>query len=181
MRGCGWRSISNSILKLLILACCSGLCFAQAPVPVTETATNSAKDSVELLRTLDKLVEQNHQLEKQNKDLMEQITALRALLTKQPALGVETVPKDAEPSLIGIEPAPELSQLSAVHPSSLDTGERQLSQPLAQQPTRPPLRARATTRTTRTWRPKRPTEIPLFLENSIPDADLSWVGVSMGS
>jgi hypothetical protein len=83
----------------LILASCSSPCFAQAPVPVTESATNGAKESAELLRTLDKLVDQNHQLEQQNKQLMDKIDSLRRYLAKQSAgTANEVVGKELEPA-----------------------------------------------------------------------------------
>jgi hypothetical protein len=134
MRESGWKSTSSCILKLLILTCCSGPCFAQTPVPVTETATNSTKDAVEQLRTLDKLVEQNHQLEKQNKDLMEQITALRELLAKQSAPGVETVPRQAEPPVSGVEPTAGRTTSSPIHLGPSGTEQQPSTQSTAQPP-----------------------------------------------
>lgn len=136
MRGSGWRTTSNCILKLLAFACCSSSNFAQTPVPVTEAATNSAKDSVELLHTLDKLVEQNNQLEKQNKDLMQEITALRELLAKQSASGVEAIPMQAGPSVSAVEPTAgrTTSSSSSVHLDPSGTAQQPSTQSSSQQP-----------------------------------------------
>jgi hypothetical protein len=135
MRRTSWRPVSNCVLTLAILACGASSCFAQIPVAVTETAANSTKDSVELLRTLDKLVEQNHQLEKQNKDLMDQITALRELFAKQSGPGAAGVPKQPEPALSGVEPTagPTTSSLIHVDPSS--TNQQPSTASPAQKPT----------------------------------------------
>lgn len=136
MRRSGWRSTSNCVVKFLIFASCSGSCLAQTPVSVTETATNSTKDSVDLLRTLDKLVDQNHQLEKQNKDLMEQIIALREILAKQTVPGAESIPKQAEPSVSGVEPTPDrtTSSSASVHLDPSGAAQQPSTQSSSQQP-----------------------------------------------
>src|SRR5260370_3892143 len=50
-------------------------------MPPTSTATD-ARDTAEMLKAIDQLTEQNRQLEKQNQQLMDQITALRQTLAE---------------------------------------------------------------------------------------------------
>ena len=45
----------------------------------------------QVLHTLDQLVEQNHRLEQQNRELMDQIDSLRQVLAKEPGKAPETV------------------------------------------------------------------------------------------
>src|SRR5437763_14171951 len=51
----------------------------QPPVPA------ASNDKEETLKVLDQLVEQNHKLEQQNRELMEQVNILRQKLAAQPA------------------------------------------------------------------------------------------------
>jgi hypothetical protein len=69
---------------LLFLALLSPLrpARAQAPTSVTAVAADSAKNSAEVLDKLNKLVDQNRQLEKQNQELMTEIQSLREYLSK---------------------------------------------------------------------------------------------------
>jgi hypothetical protein len=127
MRRSGWRS--NHILKLLMLACCSNSCFAQAPAPVTESATSGAMESAELLRTLDKLVEQNRQLEQQNKELMDQIEALRRYLAKKTAGPANEVGKEPEPRVDFTRVAPSDPSAAASIVENTSSEVQQTSKP----------------------------------------------------
>jgi hypothetical protein len=82
-------------LILLVVTCCSNCADAQAPVQITDAATNTAKNVSDLLGKLDQLVEQNHQLEQQNKQLMDQINTLRQFLAKQSGAANDTAAKEA--------------------------------------------------------------------------------------
>jgi hypothetical protein len=86
------RSIFASIL--LFWACCTCLAHGQA-TPQEGQAT--AGDPSQVLRTLDQLVEQNHRLEQQNRELMDQIDALRQVLAKKPVKATETVQQKEPP------------------------------------------------------------------------------------
>ena len=71
----------------------SFLVSAQTEESQADTASADAQNPSELLKTVDRLVEQNNQLEKQNRELMDQIESLRKVLTKQAAaIKTETQP-----------------------------------------------------------------------------------------
>jgi len=55
-----------ALVWMLFLTCCSDCANAQSSVAVTDSATNTAKNASDLIDKLDRLVEQNRQLEKQN-------------------------------------------------------------------------------------------------------------------
>jgi hypothetical protein len=71
------KRISTTRLSLILIAtaCCSWFAAAQSATPETDNA--NTKNTSELLKALDRLVEQNRQLERQNHDLMGQIESLR--------------------------------------------------------------------------------------------------------
>jgi hypothetical protein len=84
-------------LRILVVCCALVLCggragFAQTGPPVTESATSGANTAAELLTKLDKLIEKNQQLEKQNRELIDEINALRQFLAQQ-ASGSPTASK----------------------------------------------------------------------------------------
>src|SRR6266480_7287838 len=70
-------------LILFVATFCSGLANAQSATPQEDSTNSDATAPPQLLDALDKLVEQNHQLEKQNRELMDQIDSLRQVLAKQ--------------------------------------------------------------------------------------------------
>ena len=74
----------------LVVACCTCLANGQA-TSQEEHATTTAGDSSQVLHTLDQLVEQNHRLEQQNRELMDQIDSLRRVLAKESGKAPETV------------------------------------------------------------------------------------------
>jgi len=84
-----------ALVWMLFLTCCSDCANAQSSVAVTDSATNTAKNASDLIDKLDRLVEQNRQLEKQNQALMEEINSLRQFLPKQPASPTGTVSSDS--------------------------------------------------------------------------------------
>lgn len=77
------RLVLRSCLTLFVSATCLHSTKAQTPASQTDSATANE------LKKLNELVEQNVKLEKQNRELMEQIESLRRLLTRQ-AARVET-------------------------------------------------------------------------------------------
>jgi hypothetical protein len=83
------------LLWMLFLTCGSDFANAQSAAAVTDNATNTAKNASDLIGELDRLVEQNRQLEKQNQELMAEINALRQFLPKQPASPTGAVPNDS--------------------------------------------------------------------------------------
>jgi hypothetical protein len=76
---------------------CSG--FARSQTATPQAGDSSADQSAsESLKKLDRLVEQNSQLEKQNRELMDQIESLRRVLAKQAGTEAETGDKQNEPA-----------------------------------------------------------------------------------
>ena len=91
---CWVRSRFLSIL--LVVACCTCAANGQA-TPQEKHATISTGDSSQVFRTLDQLVEQNHRLEQQNRELMDQIDSLRQSLTKEAGKDAEAGQEKASP------------------------------------------------------------------------------------
>jgi hypothetical protein len=96
MRFYRWRVRSSALSILLVVTCCICVANGQA-TPQEERATGAAGDSSQVLHTLDQLVEQNHRLEQQNRELMDQIDSLRRVLAKEPVKATETV-QEKEPT-----------------------------------------------------------------------------------
>ena len=132
MSGIGWRTTSRRLVLMFAVVCYPQFAQAQTPTPLTDAATSSAKNASELIGKLDQLVEQKHQLEKQNKDLMEQIQALREFLAKQPAPAAQTVPTGAEPGGSALEPPVGPKTPSSTHPGPTGTAQQPSTQSSAQ-------------------------------------------------
>jgi hypothetical protein len=79
---------STFLSILLVVACCS--CLADAQATPEEHKTSAAGDPAQVLHTVDQLVEQNHRLEQQNRELMDQIESLRQVLAKDAGSATET-------------------------------------------------------------------------------------------
>lgn len=71
MNGTEWRTTSRRLVLACAVAGYAQFAQAQTGAPVADAATSSAKNASELIGKLDQLVEQNRQLEKQNKELIE--------------------------------------------------------------------------------------------------------------
>ena len=87
------RLMLRFCLTLFACAACFHSANAQTTAPQTDNETAS-----ELLKKLNQLVEQNGKLEKQNRELMEQINSLRTFLAKEGGLTTDTLQKEAVPS-----------------------------------------------------------------------------------
>src|SRR6266850_2554120 len=87
------RLMLRFCLTLFACAACFHSAIAQTTAPQTDNETAS-----ELLKKLNQLVEQNGKLEKQNRELMEQINSLRTFLAKEGGLTTDTLQKEAVPS-----------------------------------------------------------------------------------
>ena len=81
------RTILIVLRILVVVAISSGLARSQSATPQTDGSTTDQSAS-QSLKQIDRLVDQNSQLEKQNRELMDQIESLRRVLAKQ--AGVET-------------------------------------------------------------------------------------------
>jgi hypothetical protein len=73
----------KSLLMLLAMAGSSDFANPQTPASQLDNPTAPSQNASELLKTLDRLAEQNRQLEKQNQELMNQIVSFRQILTRQ--------------------------------------------------------------------------------------------------
>src|SRR5580658_4384190 len=89
------RTESILLTTVAVVAICSGLARSQTATPQTVSSTTDESAS-ESLKNLDRLIEQNSQLEKQNKELMDQIGSLRRVLAKQAGGEAETTAHDSE-------------------------------------------------------------------------------------
>jgi hypothetical protein len=89
------RTGSIFLMMLALVAICSGFARSQTATPQTGASTTDESAS-ESLKKLDRLIEQNSQLEKQNKELMDQIESLRRVLAKQAGAQAETTAPDSE-------------------------------------------------------------------------------------
>ena len=128
MKRASWMGIVP-LLLMLLQACCSDFANAQSASAVTDNATNTAKDVSELIGKLDRLVEQNRQLEKQNQELMAEINSLRQFLPKQPASPAGTLQKDSattrdlSTASDGARPREESGDVAPLSTKASDPGE----------------------------------------------------------
>lgn len=77
-----WRTLHYVVY--LVLACICSLTAASAQTDTVQSPSAAAgQNTADTLKLIDRLVEQNEELEKQNKQLMEQIQTLRSTLAQQ--------------------------------------------------------------------------------------------------
>jgi hypothetical protein len=103
----------------------------QASETQAADASTGSDATAELLKKVDQLVDQNIQLEKQNRELMEEIGALRRVVGKRPSetaptlekAVVETVPPEASTSQ---PPAPQSAAQSSGQNPSQDNDDKTL-------------------------------------------------------
>jgi hypothetical protein len=98
----------------LLIACVTlGQAHAQAAIPHEDDHRADTENTSETLKKLDRLVEQNNELEKQNRELMDQIQSLRQILAKQAAATPEASEKVPEPAdITAVAKAPQQSDPS---------------------------------------------------------------------
>src|SRR5262249_14720613 len=93
------RISSVKILRVLLFYVVVANCHlvsAQVSTPEGDgdNAAANSQNVSELLEKLDRLVEQNGQPEKQNRELMDQIQVLRGVLTQRPGVPTKAVEKE---------------------------------------------------------------------------------------
>jgi len=95
-----WTMASRSLFAVIffVATCCSNLANAQSTAPQNGNSDSAAMDPSQLLHALDRLVEQNRQLEKQNHELMDQIDSMRQVLAKQTTGATDATQKEAGPA-----------------------------------------------------------------------------------
>ena len=101
----------------LALAAYPAYCKAQAAASGTGNPPAQAQSTTEVLNTIDQLVEQNKELEEQNRKLVDEIQILRQILAKTPstpgATGTETAPATGAPATTGRSQESEQQQKPA--------------------------------------------------------------------
>jgi hypothetical protein len=85
MQHAEWIATSRALVILLVIASGPSYVNAQSAIPQESNSQTSGQNNAEVLRKIDQLVEQNLQLEKQNRELIDQIKSLRQSLTARPA------------------------------------------------------------------------------------------------
>jgi len=95
MRRSSWGTISK-LLVLSVGIASSHLTSGQTLDPPRDGSVATSQNSDQALRALDRLVEQNKQLENQNRELMTEIDALRQVLARQ--TGTSTNPENTGPA-----------------------------------------------------------------------------------
>ena len=97
MRCSKWMTATLLFLVMLAVVFCPNPVSAQNAQSLSQTnnLAAGAKSPAELLQALDRLVEQNGQLEKQNRELMGQIDSLRQVLAKPTASVTDATQKEA--------------------------------------------------------------------------------------
>lgn len=109
------KMLAKPLSLTLLIAAMWGSGYAQTPTAVTDAATSAPKNTAELLSKVDQLVEQNGRLEKQNKELMEEINSLRQFLVS--SNGATAAAESEKPSgAVLTSAAPEITA-SGVTPS----------------------------------------------------------------
>jgi hypothetical protein len=100
------RSIGCICLMFAVVNC---FCFAYAQTapPQEDKARADAQNASTQLKTLDNLVQQNADLEKQNRVLMEQIESLRQVLAQRAGVPPESTQKETEPAADTFPPTSE--------------------------------------------------------------------------
>jgi len=100
------RAIARLLLTLSVFASCLDRANAQTLASQADSAGADTPNTSELLKKLDQLVEQNGKLEKQNRELIDQIESLRRFLTQQAAgVTIDTSQKQEAPVASSMAPA----------------------------------------------------------------------------
>lgn len=164
-------------LTLMLLACLSRVALVSGQTSSSQSGKPglSAVSASELLKKLNELVEQNNKLEKQNRELMDQIEALRQLLSQQAGAAATAGTSQQEG-----EPTTGVVTLNATKPAEgAATGNLQAFRPRPMQ-SRMALRLRLPRRTIKSNR--RPSQTHLAARNMVGTqlgTSMSLVKVSM--
>jgi hypothetical protein len=126
-----WKIRWKILWLLFAIAASPVFASGQAPDIQAPDASTGSDATAELLKKVDQLVDQNIQLEKQNRELMEEIGALRRVVGKRPSetaptlekAVVETVPPEASTSQ---PPAPQSAAQSSGQNPSQDNDDKTL-------------------------------------------------------
>lgn len=90
------RNLSRFGVTFLVAANWLSFAYAQSSTPQQDPPQSATQTTAEALKKLDQLVEQNRQLEKQNRELMDQIEILRRGLANEAAETPEAIQKEQQ-------------------------------------------------------------------------------------
>ena len=101
-RRCRWQITGRNLLRFgltaLVAANSLSLAHARSSTPQEDPPQSATKDTADVLKKLDQLLEQNRLLEKQNRELVDQIEILRRALANETAKAPEAMQKEPEPA-----------------------------------------------------------------------------------
>jgi len=118
---CSLAKVTSLVFVILLAAlCCSSLARAQSAAAQTDSTQSDINSPAAMLHALDQVVEQNRQLEKQNRELMDQIDSLRRSLEKQLSSASGATPTETAPQADSAATV-ERSQPSEKPQTSADT------------------------------------------------------------
>ena len=100
-------TLRSAVVLFVVVPACQ---FLNGQTPDAGAQTNTEK-TTDVLKTIDRLIEQNRKLEQQNRDLMQQINSLRRSIANEAGPAGDTAPAQRPPS-----PAPP--DTSVVAPTS---------------------------------------------------------------
>jgi hypothetical protein len=100
-----WRSTAWLLELALLTAICANHASAQSPSQQNDSERDS-QNAAEVLKTIDRLVEQNRKLEQQNQELMNQLEKLRGVIARQTSTEPHNSPNVAKPSAANTGAAP---------------------------------------------------------------------------
>src|SRR5580704_13136144 len=113
-------NLSRLILTLLLIANCPNYAYTQTTEPRPSNLQNDTNNTAEVLKKLDQLVEQNKLLEKENRELVDQIEILRGVLASEASKAPDLKEKNSEP--VSGRPATASRQVQQVQEDDADSG-----------------------------------------------------------
>jgi hypothetical protein len=111
-------SLLTAALWLIFVLTCSPSLIAQASDRAADNSSIADAHPSEVMATVDRLVEQNRELEKQNQALMEQIQSLRRIVSGQPVK-----PSEMAETYTAATPTPSPSNSTPQESSASDSNE----------------------------------------------------------
>lgn len=115
-------NLSRLILTLLLIANCPNYAYTQTTEPRPSNLQNDTNNTAEVLKKLDQLVEQNKLLEKENRELVDQIEILRGVLASEASKAPDLKEKNSEPVSGRPAVATASQQVQQVQEDDADSG-----------------------------------------------------------
>lgn len=102
---------------MFVCLCTIEMAWAQVEV-IQSPPANTNQDTAETLKIIDRLVEQNSQLEEQNREVMQQIQDLRGVLARESGQGSKTSGQVGKPQTVSAQ------VLGRIHRTSVPRGRQ---------------------------------------------------------